>query len=312
MAELPEQPHVRMSGPYGVDQLERAIRDLGPVIGSRADGGQEHLLIDLSGLVYIGPAALSVLAAVLKAREEDGCDCTVIPPKSPLTRNYLQRMDFTKLLFKDEIPEPFKRKEPVGFRPVQHFRGDDDYWQAAKALTEALAERCQPDEVAKAAIRICLDEMAENVVQHAYTKLGGFAVAQGSLKRKTLEIAIVDLGVGVRKSLAHNPDYAGIATDVEAIRTALEPRVSSTPERNAGIGLYITNLLLHANGGQLLVRSGRGAILRGAIDAEEERDIDFPGTIVAIRAHTDAPLDMDHVYEYLGEQHPPPDDDQAT
>jgi hypothetical protein len=135
---------------------------------------------------------------------------------------------------------------------------------------------------------------------------------QGSLKRKTIEIAIVDLGVGVRRSLAHNPDYAGIATDVGAIRTALEPRVSSTPERNAGIGLYITNLLLHSNGGQLLVRSGRGAILRGAIDVEEELDIDFPGTIVAIRAHTDAPLDMDHVYEYLGEQHPSPDDDQAT
>jgi anti-sigma regulatory factor (Ser/Thr protein kinase) len=301
-----------MSGPYSTDQIERALSDLGPILDPSAVGDQEHLLIDLRGLVYIAPSPLSLLAAVLKAREEDGCPCTVLPPKSPLTRHYLQRMDFTKLLFKTEIHEPFQRKKPFGFRPVQHFCGDDDYWLAAKELTEALAERCQPDEVAKAAIRICLDEMAENVVQHAYTERGGFAAAQTSLKRKTLEIAIVDLGVGIRESLARNPMYAGIESDVEAITKALEPRVSSTPERNAGIGLYITNLLLHANNGQLLVRSGTGAILRGAVDADEQRELSFPGTIVAIKAHTDAPLDMNHVYRYLLEHHPSPDDDQVA
>ena len=72
-------------------------------------------------------------------------------------------MDFTKLLFEEDIPETFKRKKAVGFRPVQHFRDDDDYWVAAKELTEALVERFKPDPVATAAIRICLDELAENV-----------------------------------------------------------------------------------------------------------------------------------------------------
>ena len=293
-----DDPHITMAGGYGLDQLERAIRDLQPIMAPREP---ENLLVDLGGLAYIGPAALALLAAVLKRREEEGCSCVVIPPRSPLTRHYLQRMDFTKLLFEVEIPEPFERKKAVGFRPVQHFRGDEDYWLAAKELTEALVERFKPEPVVKAAIRICLDEIAENVVHHAYTDLGGFAVAQSSRKRRTFEIGIVDLGVGVPASLARNPTYAHISTDMAAVATALQPRVSSTPERNAGIGLYITKLLLRSNGGQLLVRSGHAAVCRGADETEEEREIHFPGTIVALRAHTDAPLDIDQVYRELDE-----------
>jgi anti-sigma regulatory factor (Ser/Thr protein kinase) len=303
------EPHVTMAGGYGLNQLERAIRDLRPILDM--DEPQE-LLIDLGGLAHIGPAALALLAAVLKRREEEGFSCEVIPPRSPLTRNYLQRMDFTKLLFDDEIPEPFKRKKAVGFRPVQHFRGEDECWLAAKELAEALVERFKPDSIATAAIRICLDELAENVVHHAYTDLGGFAAAQSNPKRHTFEIAIVDLGIGIRASLARNPAYADISTDVEAVSTALQPRVSSTPERNAGIGLYITKLLLRGNGGQLLVRSGHAVVCRGANETEEENDMSFPGTIVAIRAHTNAPLDIDQVYRELSEHDGQADDDQAS
>jgi hypothetical protein len=299
----PGEPHVTMAGGYGLNQLERAIRDLKPIMDLDEP---QHLLIDLGGLAYISPAALALLAAVLKRQEEEGCSYAVIPPRSPLTRNYLQRMDFTKLLFEDEIPEPFKRKKAVGFRPVQHFRGDDDYWLAAKELTEALVERFKPDAIVTAAIRICLDQLAEN------TDLGGFAAAQSSPKRNTFEIAIVDLGVGVRASLARNPAYADISTDAEAVSTALQPRVSSTPERNAGIGLYITKLLLRGNGGQLLVRSGNAVIYRGANETEEEHEMNFPGTIVAIRAHTNAPLDIGQVYRELDKHHGQQDDDQTS
>ena len=46
---------------------------------------------------------------------------------------------------------------------------------------------------------------------------------------------MVDLGRGIRLSLTNNPAYADIEDDVTAIATALEPRVTATPERNSGL-----------------------------------------------------------------------------
>jgi anti-sigma regulatory factor (Ser/Thr protein kinase) len=196
-------------------------------------------------------------------------------------------------------PEDFERKDPLGFRPVEHFTNDDDYWKVAGSMSDALVEQCKVDDVAKAAIRVCLDEICENVVHHADTPLGGFAAAQGWAKGGTFEVAIVDLGVGIRGSLTKNPDYVHIDDDAEAIATALKPRVTSTPERNAGIGLFITSMVLAFNGGHLLARSGNGVAFRGAKPRNERRTATLPGTVVAIKANADRPLDLTPVYEAL-------------
>jgi len=109
----------------------------------------------------------------------------------------------------------------------------------------------------------------------------------------------VDVGVGIRRSLTNNPRYADIEEDVTAITTALEPRVTATPERNSGIGLFITRLLLRDNGGVLVVRSGTGEVYSGAQEGARETPIRFPGTLVALRARTDRPLDIGAVYGRL-------------
>lgn len=227
---------------------------------------------------------------------------TVTPPRSPLTRNYLMRMDFLRnVTGEPDLPEPFERRDAVGFRPCKQFSTAQDYPAVAAALTDALEERCSTDRVARNSIRIALDEVTENVVHHAESPIGGFAAAQGWPKRGVFEIGIVDLGIGIRASLAKNPAYADVPDDVSAIQTALQPRVSSTPERNAGIGLFVTKLLLASNGGTLAVRSGVGAVYTGERERTIVRDTHFPGTMVALRARTDRPLNINEVYRRLGD-----------
>ncbi|HUB05229.1 MAG TPA: ATP-binding protein, partial [Solirubrobacteraceae bacterium] len=232
------------------------------------------------------------------------------PPASPPVRNYLLRMNLIRVLAGGEgFKEPFTRRETHGFRPCQMFAGENDYASVARDLTEALAERCVTDEIARASVRIALDEIAENVVHHAESPFGGIAAAQGWVKNQEFEIAIVDLGIGIRASLTKNPDYADTPDDASAITRALQPRVSATPERNAGIGLFITKLLLEANGGLLVVRSGYGSVQAGVTDRTEMESVALPGTLVALRARTDRPLDITSVYEHLAREHPNPDAD---
>lgn len=237
-------------------RLERLIRLLRPLFELDSEAVIE---VDLSRLVSVGPSALALLIAALRRLEDadllaDGS--ALLPPRSPQVRNYLMRMNLIRSLVSGmDLREPIKRRNPHGFRPCQMFSDDGDYWQVSKTLADALAESCRTDDVAHAAVLVCLSEVSENVIHHA-NAIRGFGAAQGWRKNSEFEIGIVDLGRGIRASLTANPAYADIADDASAISTALGPRVTSTPERNSGIGLYITRRLLAANGGSLLVRSG--------------------------------------------------------
>jgi anti-sigma regulatory factor (Ser/Thr protein kinase) len=278
------------------------MRNLEPLIHLE----EPHLVaLDMGALVNVCPTSLALLTAVAvqltqKRLLEPGS--MVLPPRSPLTRNYLMRMDLLKHLTGEDVPEPFARRDAVGFRPCQQFQTADDYPAVAGSLTKALAERCQTDRVARNSVRIALDEIAENVVHHAESPIGGFAAAQGWPRRGVFEIGIVDMGIGIQASLTKNPDHADVTDDLDAIRTALEPHVTSTPDRNSGIGLFVTRLLLASNGGTLAVRSGRGAVYTGLRDRFVLRDVSFPGTMVALRARTDRPLNINEVYRQLPDE----------
>jgi anti-sigma regulatory factor (Ser/Thr protein kinase) len=310
LAKRPSPIDIALPGAFGVKQgrLERMIRLLHPLMEMDE---RKRVKVDLSRLVSVSPAALALMVATIKRSVDLGLfagGSTLELPLSPAVRNYLLRMNLLRVLAQD-IVDPMTRREASGFRPCQHFAGEHDYAAVAADLTDALAERCVTDQVARASVRIALDEIAENVVHHADSAVGGFAAARGWRKNQEFEIAIVDLGIGVRASLTQNPDHADVADDAAAITRALQPRVSATPERNAGIGLFITKLLLEANGGLLLIRSGHGAVRAGAIEDTKLEAIALPGTLVALRARTDRALDINSVYEHLEREHPRNDDD---
>ena len=305
---------VDLTGGFSVKQgrIERLIRLLEPVLALE-EPAVVH--VELERLVTVSPAALALLIGTLKHVSARGliAEGSVInPPKSPAIRNYLLRMNLVRVLLGEDVDEPIARNPAEGFRPCEHFTDVNDYPTVALSLTEALTERCETDDVARASIRICLDEIAENVIHHAATATGGFAAAQGWRRNGEFEIAIVDLGIGIKASLTQNPEYADVTDDAQAIVRALQPHVSATPERNSGIGLFVTRLLLRANGGSLLVRSGYGAVYEGASDQVTLEQARMPGTLVALRARTDRPLNINAVYEQLDRDYPRHDADDDS
>lgn len=293
---------MRLASGYPLRQVERLIRDLEPLLHLEE---QAQITVDLGGLVHMSPAGLALLAAALRRLSHEWLvapESKVLPPRSQLVHDYLLRMDVIRHgLGMAEVPEDFQRHAAVGFRPCHHFVTEDECHTASRELTAALVERCQTDTVTRGSLWISLDELAENVLHHADSTLGGFAAAQGwPRKRHEMEVAIVDLGRGVRASLTKNPAYADIGEDVSAILKALELNVTATPERNSGLGLTVARFALARNGGSLLVRSGHGAVYSGTLEDAHECEVDFPGTLVGVTARTDQPLDVGAIFRELG------------
>lgn len=292
---------VTLSGPYYLNQLERLIRNLQPALALRE---ATSIRIDLGGVTFMGPAALALTLATLSRLREGGLAApgsVVTSPRSIGMHTYLERMDFYNVLIDGyELVNTVERHEHEGLRECRHFVQDEECRGVANDLADALAETVSTDEFARTSLQLCLTELTENVYYHANTALGGYAAAQPLKSTREIEVAIVDLGVGIADSLAKNPQYAEAAEDdVTAIRTATKPTVTATPERNSGYGLAFTRFLLETNSGRLLVRSGYGRVEYGEHPTAKREEYALPGTLVALRLHTDEPFDFQRAYKLL-------------
>jgi anti-sigma regulatory factor (Ser/Thr protein kinase)/ABC-type transporter Mla MlaB component len=294
---------IKLSGPYYLHTIMRLVADLQPLYRLKKP---TVVQIDLTGLTFMGPAALALLVASLRRARESGLiadSSTIWSPTSKGMRTYLYRMDVLQVLFEHEpveINDPIQRHAASGLKECQHFSSEEGSRRVARELATALKEKVKTDKMAATSLELCLTELAENVHFHADTPFGGFAAAQSFSGGNEIEVAIVDLGVGIAASLSKNPQYEEAAADeVTAIHTALQPLVTSSPKRNRGYGLAFTRFLLEINEGRLVVRSGHGYVQYGESNVERTTEFAFPGTLVALRLHTDRPFDFEKAYEML-------------
>jgi signal transduction histidine kinase len=98
-------------------------------------------------------------------------------------------------------------------------------------------------------------------------------------KRKYVIIAVADIGIGIRASLAKRFRDATRWTHLQSIVNALQKEYSSRPER--GLGLFMVSKIVGKHDGSLHIRSGDARLyLR-----HRARGIpvgDFPGTQLSI------------------------------
>ncbi len=139
-----------------------------------------------------------------------------------------------------------------------------------------------------------LNEIAQNVAEHAAASGGAVAIAEVTRGGAELEVAIADHGVGIRASLEANPTQA-IASDLDALRTAVTPGVSARPDRPGpvGLGIYLTQLLLSDNGGALVMRSGTAQLEASATPSYAFDLARLRGTLVTLRFRTDKPVSLE-------------------
>lgn len=137
-------------------------------------------------------------------------------------------------------------------------------------------------------------EVIRNVVEHSHSAEIGYC-AQYWPNKDRVEIAIVDTGIGLRRSLAQNR-HLDINSDGDALKYAILPGVSgkiyegvSTDPmddwENSGFGLYM-NYRLCNEAGDFFICSGNSGLYRKENSADNQYlDTDFQGTILRLRLY---------------------------
>lgn len=145
-----------------------------------------------------------------------------------------------------------------------------------------------------------LREIMRNAVEHSegdeFEYCGQYWPTQDKV-----EIAILDCGIGVQKSLSANPNLKILSGD-DALRLALLPGISGKTNAgnkireydhwaNSGYGLYITSRLC-AVGGSFFICSDKRGLSRKGDGQEKYYDCSFQGTALRMVLHTSSISDL--------------------
>lgn len=251
--------------------------------------------IDLRGVTFIDPYGMVGMLEIGELCMLEDIKKTVLLPRSTEVLRYLERMDFFSHARRYFTLDPMQLpvNENTGesdvlleITPIE--RANDIHYIVGRVEERAqaiLAKHLRYDSRAVNGFIVALSEICQNIVEHSENK--GFVGIQKyrypSLGRNIVKIAVMDAGIGFRRSLSSRFKLKG---DLEAMEKALLHGASRHEDEGRGHGLAAVRRFVEQWQGRLSIRSGTARlslIPKWARGREKELNlVNFPGSQINI------------------------------
>ncbi|HUI44617.1 MAG TPA: ATP-binding protein [Nitrospirota bacterium] len=254
--------------------------------------------IDLGDVSFIDPYGMLALLEIGELCMLEDVKKTVMLPRSAEVCTYLDRMDFFSharryFLLEEPYQTPIPHKSrnqgsDVLLEITSIERSNDIHLIVGIVRDRAqaiLANHLHYDERAINSFIVALSEVCQNIIEHSENR--GFVGIQkyrfSSMNKNVVRIAVMDVGIGFRKSLASR---FKLRSDLEAIEKALLHGASRYEDEGRGHGLASVRRFIDQWRGKLSIRSGTARLSiippwsRGR---DQERNLTFfPGAQINI------------------------------
>lgn len=261
-----------LEGPRRLDEAGlELILSLAERAGTTKVGG-----LDLKDLRFVDPyGLLGLLSIGSSSAYRKGQIWGLTPPERPAVRSFMKRAGAWKRLedsflvdrrWEGEHREKVRGEWETPLLEVTPVRDPSDVHRAVsrvKGRTDRLlVGKLGYNAMAADRFTVALAEICQNIVDHSESE--GFVTAQyypPDRGRGTVRLAVTDVGVGVRRSLAsrYAARFEKTWDDRTAVRLAFQRRVSRFDEPGRGLGLKLVAEMVRGWGGRMLLRSGTAA-----------------------------------------------------
>ncbi|MFN0008962.1 MAG: hypothetical protein ACKVXR_13755 [Planctomycetota bacterium] len=221
------------------------------------------MALELPPNARLEPGGIVLLAAGLARRQEQGLRSWITAGGGGEAISLLQGLDFLRELGVESKGGPMPAQSPrwVALRRLV----DLEVARRQANATRELLERFVPAIPASTvrAAEFVFEELAANIVQHSRAPETGFGLAMVDPGTRRIQIAFGDAGIGFLESLRSNPEFEGrLADHAQALRLALDKRVSRAGTGNIGMGLFLLSDLADRLQGDLWIATGDALLVR--------------------------------------------------
>jgi len=244
------------------------------LVAEAAQGGNERVLVDARHVRWADPYGMIGLLALGETLRKDGSRPLLELPQAPEVASYLTRMGFVRqagAVFEMAAPaRPRAGKESGVLLEITRVQSHDDVHGVIDVLNESristiLAEQLKYSRADAIGFSMLLSEVSQNIIEHADAP--GWVGIQiynwaRRLGRKVAVIAVMDLGIGFKGSLAreHAARFGDRWGDATALEAAFIHGITRFRDPGRGQGLKQIRKKVGRWGGKIAIRSGTAKI----------------------------------------------------
>lgn len=220
------------------------------------DQGQTGFTFDFHRTEFAAPVAMAQLVVQAEACRQAGMHFDVIEPEDRRTRRVFEHSNWAHHL--SPVNYAPNGREPGRWLPVVRYRTDEELLHLVNHTCEVVLREADVRRPALHGLEWALNEIADNVFQHAEAPNGGLVAVTVAAKRRKVQVVVADAGKGIPATI--RTGHPHLTTDLRAVRQSLKQGITRSRKVGAGNGLAGALRIAIAGGGTFLVHSGRALV----------------------------------------------------
>jgi anti-sigma regulatory factor (Ser/Thr protein kinase) len=233
-----------------------------------------------------------------------GTDTLLELPEDPALQRLFRNSNWAYLI----DPRQYAESDyfPDKHIPAVSYKDADSHFQAVNQVVDKLLSSLagfSRDQLA--ALEWAVNEITDNVLNHACSAIGGVVQLTTKSKSNIVEFVVCDAGVGIPKTL--RDAHADITSDVIALDRAIREGVTRNQTTNMGNGLFGSYRLAQLSNGYFSIYSGYAFMNftpRGGLQVSLQ-PIPYSGTAIVCGISTAKPDILAEALSFRGERYTP-------
>jgi hypothetical protein len=268
--------------------------------------GYQDITLDFSEVGYLTPSFMLPLVATARSYRLNKVDFDVVQPVDKKSANLLRNANWLHLI----SPENFESRDARNrnhLSAIQYLTSAELHSAVDRSMEVILQAIPDIDRSRLKALEWSLNEIMDNVLNHAESPIGGIVQVVTFPTKQLIEFYVCDGGLGIPRTLrSGRPE---LADDVSAVRAAIEEGVTRNRQTNQGNGLYGTFKCCEVSGGEFDLISGNVSLSHrpGNLHARLTA-IPFKGTFVRASINYSFEKLLEKALIFRGRPHDPPSD----
>lgn len=213
--------------------------------------------LDLTQLTKAYTPEMLPLATQCRSLLHNGFEVLLELPSDGKLRRLFENSNWAYLI----DPRSHDRSQfdsPQHLPAVIYTNPDEQFDAVEKVIDLSLRNLNLTDRQQLASIEWSVNEIADNVLNHAHSMIGGVIQVSARSDKNTIEYVVCDAGLSIPRTLREA--HRSIATDLEALDRAIREGVTRNIKTNMGNGLFGSYRLAELSGGSFHIYSGYASL----------------------------------------------------
>jgi anti-anti-sigma regulatory factor len=219
--------------------------------------GYKDVVLDFSKVKYVDAKLMLPISSYAAYYRLNQIDFSLVEPTDPVLRRLFINTNWAHFI----DPRTYGRNETRrsnNLPALQFLDGDAQHNVVNKAMDILLETIKVGDRKQLKALEWALNEITDNVLNHAESPVGGLLQIQSFPARSRVSFYVADAGLGIPFTLRKS--IPSITSDSDALARAIQEGVTRNSSTNQGNGLYGTFKCCEVSNGSVLIMSNNAIL----------------------------------------------------